>query len=421
MKILAIILSISIAVYPALPAAQAQGDSWGVADPSRTNSATGTGSRTGSGTSTNTSASTSTCTDSRGNYQGFTDNRCYNMNQNTKDNNQKNTQEDTKNTNDQGSQQSSMLGMLAIAGGMAMIAAGTAMLSKPPTAPAGAALIAAGAALLMAGMQAMAAAGEMANDAGTAGYNVGRLDRLGTYGVTSTGTNTATGGSINNKPNASGVKIDPSLLRSGKSSLILDDFEGKTGISRDELAQALIDGKTPAEIMAGNKKFGGKSADEMNKMLGDAAASNGPMSSSDAMDKLGLSAEDLAALGKNTGMSATGEENTYGAGGGAGGSGASRKPDSSSSTNFDGLFGGPKADPAGAGVVGGAGSLGLSPEVQAALDRNGITGHSIFQMVNSQYKKKTPMMFGVPTAAKPTAGSADNPFGNIGSGGKIEF
>ena len=411
-------------VYPALYSAQA----YATATSTSTSTGTSTGTGSGTSTSTSTSSATSTCTDNRSTYQGFTDERCYNASQNTRDNNQQNTQDDTKKTNDQGSQQSSMLGMLAIAGGMAMIAAGTAMMASPNpgTKAAGMALIAAGAALLMAGMQAMAAAGEMAQDAGTAGYNTGNMGGISGLGVTSTGTNTsvrvgtATSSTVNNKPNATGVKIDPSLLRTGKSSLILDDFEGKTGIGRDELAQSLMDGKTPAEIMAGNKRFGGQSADAMSSMLSNAAASNGPMSTSDAMDKLGLSAEDLAALGKNTGMSATGEENTYGSGAG-GGSGASRKPDSTTPTSFDGMFGGPKADLAGAGVVGGLDGMKLSPEVQAALDRNGITGNTIFHMVRSQYKKKTPMMFGVPQAVKPGAGAGDNPFGNLGNGGKIEF
>ena len=53
-----------------------------------------------------------------------------------------------------------------------------------------------------------------------------------------------------------GIKIDPSLARTGKAATIFDDFEQKTGMSRDDFLDALNKGKTPAEIMAGNKKFG---------------------------------------------------------------------------------------------------------------------------------------------------------------------
>lgn len=59
----------------------------------------------------------------------------------------------------------------------------------------------------------------------------------------------------------------------------------------------------------------------------------------------------------------------------------------------------------------------ISSEIQAALDKNGITGRSIFEMVHQQYTKKTPLMFGV---QKEKNGTSANPYLNLG-GEKIEI
>lgn len=365
-----------------------------------------------------TNTSSQTCTDSRGTYRGFSDSNCYNYDSTTANANQQNTQDDTKDTNDQGAQQSKMLGMMAIAAGMAMIAAGAAMMPTNPGA--GAALMAAGMALLMAGMQALAAAGEMGKNSGISGYRAGNMSNITGIDPVKAG---AQGSALANKGNASGIKIDPSLTRTGKASAIFDDFEQKTGMSRDDFVSQLEDGVSPAEMMAGNPKFGGRSEEDFKNMMANSAA-NGTMGADEAMGQMGLTPEDLAAMTKNSGMSATGEDNSYAVGGGGAGgsgSGASRKPDSSyGNPNLDALFGAPgnKDGAGGAGILG-ANGLPLSPDLQAALDRNGITGRSIFQMVSEQYKKKTPMMFGMPLR-KPT-GTEDNPFSNLGGGGKVEF
>lgn len=302
--------------------------------------------------------------------------------------NQTDSQNDTKSLNDQGSSSAAGAGMAAIAAGMAMIAAGVAMMSNPPTAAAGAALVAAGTALLMAGMQAMAAAQKMASNAGISGY---RGTNMGTLNGANVGAGTG----------ASGIKIDPSLLRNGKIGTIMDDFEKKTGISRDDLSEQIQAGKSPAEIMAQSKKFGGNEA-QIQAML-DKNSGGTPLTNEEMMDKLGLTPEDLI-----------GGEHVYAQGGGA-----ARSPASSGASSLDSFLG--KAPDAGNSVIGAPIEVGgVSPEVQAALDRSGITDRTLFQMVHSQYKKKTPMMFGQPSRGNPLTTNDNNPFANL-SGAKVEL
>jgi hypothetical protein len=344
--------------------------------------------------STSTNSNTN-CSASGTVYGGGSMSHC-----NTSDN-QQNTQDDTKKLNDQGSSSASSAGMAAIAAGMAMIAAGVALMANPPTAPAGAALVAAGTALLMAGMQAMQAAQNMANNAGISGYRGTNMSNIAKPGTNGTQIGTGSG--------ASGIKIDSSLLRNGKVGSIMDDFENKTGISRDDLKSQLEAGNSPAAIMAGSKKFGGASEAQLQGMLDKNSANAEAMSSQEMMDKLGLTAEDLKG---------SGEENTY-----AMGSGSSRSPASANggSNGLDSFLGKPADGAIGSGTIGGLGSdKGLSPEIQSALDRSGITNKTLFQMVHSQYKKKTPMMFGQPSKTNPLTNASDNPFANL-SGAKVEL
>lgn len=293
-------------------------------------------------------------------------------------------QENTQKENTDGANQASSLGTMAIAAGAAMMAAGAAMMANPPTAPAGAALMAAGAAMLLSGMQAMQAAGKMAKNANKAGYNANTMQDLtkSTPGMGNTGS----------------VKIDPSLARDPKAAQIFDDLKQKTGLTAEDLANGLNNGKSIGDLLAGKT---GVSADKLDGMV----ASATPLSSADAMSKLGLSAEDLAAMAKNNSM---GEDaNAYAQGAGSG-SGSGR---STASNPLDGMFGAGKDG--GAAVVGGIGLDGkLSPEVQAALDKNGITSRTIFEMVTTQYKKKTPMMFGIQQKTSPVGGG-DSPFTNL--------
>lgn len=296
------------------------------------------------------------------------------------------SQNDAKNENDDGSQQSSMLGMMAIAAGTAMMATGAAMMSSPPSASAGAALMAAGAALLAAGMAGMAAAAQMAKNAGTAGGYQNNLETITTSPV---------GG----KDTPGKIKIDPSLLRDPKAEAIFSDLKNKTGLSVEDLAKGLNDGKSIGEMIA---KKGGVSADKINAAIANAS----PLGSQEAMEKLGLTPEELAAMAKNASQG----EDSYAQ------TGASdRKPASAANTNYDALFGAGSKDQTGAGTFASLDGTKVSQEVQEALDRKGLTGKSIFEMVHTQYKRKTPMMFGVQEGKSKSL--TENPFANLKSGG----
>jgi len=339
------------------------------------------------------------CTDNRTKQRGWKNGRCYNFESTTEHNDQENTQKDTEDMNDDSGKQSSMLGMMAIAAGAAMVAAGMAMV--PPNIG----LIMAGIALIMAGMAALAAAAAMGKNENKARINDARMSAI-------SGAPTPVAGSKFGKgTGASGIKIDPSLTRTGKANSIFDDFEKKTGISRDDLAAGLMDGKNPAEILGGNGKMG-MSSSQLQSMMDKASADGTSLGADDVMNKLGLTPEDMAMYGKNTGMGEGLELPSAG--------GSSRSPNSTAQSNsFDSMFGAPKGPEGGSAYLGGAG-LNLSPDVQAALDRAGITDRSLFQMVNQQYKRKTPMMFGVQPSA-PNFSTENNPFSNLGSGGQIDF
>lgn len=308
---------------------------------------------------------------------------------------QRNTQDDTKDMNDKGANQSTMLGMAAIAAGMAMVAAGVALLPNPPTTPIGVALIAAGMALIAAGMAALAAASKMDKNANKAGTNANKLDNIAAPPYKSTisegkGSDNSLGddsaivaasdlGKADLAPgNGSGIKIDPVLLRSGKIDTIFSDMEKKTGLNRDDFINEMNSGGNPLSMLSTSPALSGKpSASEANlqKMMDDTLAKGGLPNGQEVMDKLGLSAEDLG--GKDVGPNDMNR-------------GLASKDNG---LNIDALFSSKDA-PAG-GPTGGSNSMRLSSDVQAALDRNGITGRSIFEMVHSQYVKKTPLMFGV--------------------------
>ena len=315
---------------------------------------------------------------------------------------QKNSEQNNKANNDQGANQSTMLGMAAIAAGAAMVAAGVAMMASPPTAAAGAALVAAGMMLIAMGMAALAAASQKNKNADKSGLNGNNLDNLaGPYQSTissmpSTSSAPDIGNSnVGNGGSSSGIKIDPALTRTGKLDTIFSDMENKTGLNRDAFVDAVGSGQNPLDVLANSPAMSGKpagSSANLQKIMDDTMAKGNLPSGQEVMDKLGLTPGDL----------------------GSGGGADPNRNLASANANLDSLFpsNAPPTETKSAGTA-----MKVSSEVQAALDRNGITGRSIFEMVHQQYTRKTPMMFGV---QKDKDGTSPNPYTNLG-GEKIEI
>lgn len=385
------------------------------------NPPTSTSTSSGTATGTGTSTGTKTCTDNRSTYRGYSDNGCYAYGTDNAKDNQRNSQNTNKDNNDQSSQQSSMMGMMAIMAGMAMMAAGMAMMASPPTMPAGAALLAAGALLLAAGMAAMAAAGKMKDNANQSGVNGVNMDNLPTSSISGDPTKNL-GNSKGGQATGSSINIDPAVVApGGKTDALVDDFENKTGISRSDLVDGLNNGKSPIDMLAASPaaQKAGYGSDKIGAMVADAAASGNMPSGGELLDKLGMSAADIAAMAaKNASM---GNDAALAA---AGATAGGRGPASTGAADYN--FGAPGKDgPGGAMGLGAAanfasgnGSAHLSDSVQNALDRSGITTRSLFQMVHEQYKKKMPMMFGA--QERKAASHADNPFADL-SKDKVEL
>lgn len=300
---------------------------------------------------------------------------------------QQTAQNNSQAINSSGAKQATTLGTLTIAAGMMMIATGAAMMNNPTTASAGAAMMAGGAAMVVSGMQALNGARQMNRMANTAGDNSKGLDTVNPSASTIAGTSLDPNGGSGGQ-----VLIDPSLLRSGKADAIMNDLEAKTGITRDELAKALENGKNPTDLLANSSALSGKigSEDDLNKLIADASKGAVP-GKQEVMDKLGLTNDDLGgnlvnASGGRSLASANGSSDGFGSSSGGG----------TGSIGINGSVNGDKSK--------------LSPEIQAALDKNGITSLTIFQMVHSQYTKKAPGLFGVPDKQDKTA---ENPFGNL--------
>jgi hypothetical protein len=324
--------------------------------------------------------------------------------------NQLAAQQQNQGNNQNGADQSQGMGMAAIGAGMAMVAAGMAMMSNPQTQAMGMAMVMAGMALIAAGMAAMQAADKMNNNANQSGQNAGNLSNLTGLAATaptpdSTNTSTDTGGGTtggtslgSNGGQSSGIKIDPALTRTGKIDAIMAKMETQTGIPRDAFVDALNSGVNPLDMLAHAPKLAGNpnaTPDKLNSAFNNAKA-NGLLSANDMMDQIGLSPGDIPSSG----------EGAYEVAGGA-----SRAPASTNTAaGFDNFFG--KQEDVNAGALGDPTKGKISPDVQALLDYKGLSGRTIFDMVRSQYRKKTPQMYGV--EKKRGLNSGDNPFSGIG-------
>jgi hypothetical protein len=204
-----------------------------------------------------------------------------------------------------------------------------------------------------------------------------------------------------------GIKIDPALLRNGQVATSLAAFAEKNGIDKDAMSRAFEKG----DALGLAAQHTGTEDSQLQDAL-DAARAN-PLSADDARlaaSELGMDFNgdgSLLADGDGSGQSGSGLYSLAGGVGGGGGRGLAS----------DSLLGG-----AGAGGAGGAGGTNLklkgssngkvSKDIQAALDRAGISHLTIFQIVHRQYVKKTPMFFGtdVKTATPQANPFAKSPF-----------
>lgn len=270
-------------------------------------------------------------------------------------------QQNTQQAAGDGSQKAGLAGMMSIAGGGMMIQQG--MSTYPPNA----ALIAMGALTMLQGFQGMEGSkklGQMANQAGIRGADMGSVSASTTFGTEL------------DKGNAA-FSIDSSAIKGSKAGALFDQFEAKTGLSPEDLANGLNNGASMKDLL---KRLGASESD-VNKAL----SSNPDAEAANILDKLGMTDAELAKL------AGVGENMA----GGSGGGGFKSKSKSGSDSALDDLFA--KKDEANGPGAGGsiADSVGLSADVEQALGRAGLTDKSIFQMVHSRYRARTPGMFGV--------------------------
>jgi|GEM_PF-3973720 len=198
------------------------------------------------------------------------------------------------------------------------------------------------------------------------------------------------------------VKIDPSLLRTGKANDIMGQFENKFGIGRDQFAKSVLAGEDPRRIL-GTAPRNALSNDDMNK------ATNAAKGMSDADKANALAASGLADAQKEMAGKLGDSQYEVKVAGGSGGAalgGLGRTP--AKSEDLDALDALNKADAQG---------LALSPEVKAALEQKAandrvvnVNDLSLFQVVHNKYREKSKMIFGYdpdPSGTLKGVGNAD--------------
>lgn len=248
--------------------------------------------------------------------------------------------------------------------------------------------LATGGLMLLQGLMGLNAANQAGNNANAA---YGNASNMGSYpGVNGTsptpGSENKTGNSGLGGTGRSGelVKIDPSLLRTGKANDIMSQFEQKFGLSRDNFANAVLNGEDPRKLFNSAPRNALSNAD-MNKATSAASAMSDAEKAA-ALNNTGLSDAQKELLARLNGAGSP--ENEIKVGGGASG-GLARMTASKKDDELDDLAANPAAQ------------MQLSPEVQAALaakeqsDRAaGLTDMTIFQLVHAKYREKSKMIFG---------------------------
>lgn len=230
----------------------------------------------------------------------------------------------------------------------------------------------AGGMMLVQGLMGMQGAKEAKGNANAAGTNASMLGSLNTSGIS--------GSTVKDDE----IKIDPSLLRKGKANSVMSDFENKFGINRDDFASAVGSGVDPRQLLM-NAPKNAISAAALNNAVSEASKLS-PDQQAELMAKAGVGDLQKEMM----------EEYEIPVGAGGGRSLAGSGSDTELAPLPD-LLGQNPEQQANAGF----GDLQLSPEVQAALEKqalldqtNGNTNITIFQMVKNKYKEKYGMIYG---------------------------
>ncbi len=281
----------------------------------------------------------------------------------TQNGNQTTAQQDAQKKSNDGSNTATITSLLTMAMGGMMIKEGTASCPSCNTM-----MIMMGSMMILQGMQGMQGAKALANSGAAQGANAGTMNGNDTAKMADT-----------NGPGKASFSIDPSLLREGQLGSALDKVEKNLGIPRDTFANQAMNANSAGDLesmIKGGKGVGGISDKKLDDIFSAAAeklAAN-PNATKDALAKAGI---DL---------------NSYGSGGGV----AVASKSSARDTSFDDLLKGMNKDDPNAQGTGGILLNGeVSSDVQAALNKNGISDKSIFEMVRTQYKKQTPVLFGM--------------------------
>lgn len=244
--------------------------------------------------------------------------------------------------------------------------------------------LATGGLMMLQGVMSLNAANQAGKNADT---SFGNASNMGNFGTSPTPESIKTG-SLGQSGGRSGemIKIDPSLLRTGKANDIMGKFEDKFGISRDSFAQSVAQGEDPRSLL-GNAPRNALSNADMNKATSAAAG----MSAEDKANA--LAATELAAAQAE--MAAKMEQ--YAVNPAAGGPSrmvASKKADDELDA-FAALVA-PVPQPAMDALP-----TGVSQEVRDALmakaqneRKHGITELTIFQLVSAKYREKSKVIFG---------------------------
>lgn len=328
---------------------------------------------------------------------------------------QEKAQENATSNKSGGAKMANLLGMGLMAAGGIMLATGQAMQASPPTAAQGATLSKLGLYTLAGGAASMLVGMMMGKDAGkSANYdtNLGDLSNFSGDGGTTFDPNTFGGGGsgggsngVNSGanptatlagPGSSGSSIDfsPDDLRNGTLGQIFDKFEAETGISRDDFANGIKNGISPAELLKGQ---GGLSQEQIQAGIDAATAANDFGNGSGGIGSSLLNAANEAGLGDLAAELAANLENNDGSGAVAyskSGRGLASTEGKSEVKKFD--FNS-LADKKPMEKVFDAGSVDfsdLSEQVRNQLIKEGRSGKSLFEMVSTQYRKQTPIIFG---------------------------